>query len=130
MIPNRNNELAPPEPVNSGHAPEMMPEYCASICSGELLTAIKAEFPGRLPDDSNPRFSPPALHDASLVSKMLLQRTAVVPSSALGRLFDGVAALLGVTLVTTYEGQGPMELEALASQARANDVPDLPYKAV
>ena len=34
-------------------------------------------------------------------------------STAVGRLFDAAAALTGVRTVTSFEGQGPMELEAL-----------------
>jgi hydrogenase maturation protein HypF len=35
-------------------------------------------------------------------------------SSAVGRLFDGAASLLGLCSSASYEGQGPMELEAAA----------------
>lgn len=36
-------------------------------------------------------------------------------TSSVGRLFDGAAALLGLCLETSYEGQAPMQLEALAA---------------
>jgi hydrogenase maturation protein HypF len=36
-------------------------------------------------------------------------------TSAVGRLFDGAAALLGITTHASYEGQGPMRLEAVAA---------------
>ena len=37
-------------------------------------------------------------------------------TTSIGRLFDAAAALCGVCSVASYEGQGPMELEALANK--------------
>ncbi len=44
-------------------------------------------------------------------------------TSAAGRLFDGAAALAGVTLEASYEGQAPMALEAIAVDAPAAPLP-------
>jgi hydrogenase maturation protein HypF len=45
-------------------------------------------------------------------------------TSAVGRLFDAAAALTGQVLVASFEGQGPMALEALADPgARGPDLP-------
>ncbi|MGO9949751.1 MAG: carbamoyltransferase HypF [Steroidobacteraceae bacterium] len=40
-------------------------------------------------------------------------------TTAVGRLFDAAAALLGVCLDTSYEGQAPMQVEALCDEAAA-----------
>ncbi|MEW6623486.1 MAG: carbamoyltransferase HypF [Bacillota bacterium] len=39
-----------------------------------------------------------------------------VQTSSAGRLFDAVAALLGICAEQVYDGQGPMEMEALADK--------------
>ncbi|HKJ77612.1 MAG TPA: carbamoyltransferase HypF, partial [Gammaproteobacteria bacterium] len=46
-------------------------------------------------------------------------------TSAAGRLFDGAAALLGLAREASFEGQGPMLLEA-AARGRS-DAPELPF---
>jgi hydrogenase maturation protein HypF len=55
--------------------------------------------------------------DASLLYEAWQRRMNTPRSSAVGRLFDAAAALAGVRASASFEGQGPMELEALCQQA-------------
>lgn len=52
-----------------------------------------------------------------LVASQLRSGTGVVHTSSAGRLFDGVAALLGLRLEVDYEAQAAIELEDLARGA-------------
>ena len=54
---------------------------------------------------------------AGLLHKAWQRRINTPQSSAAGRLFDGAAALLGLCSHASFEGQGPMLLEAVASPA-------------
>lgn len=59
--------------------------------------------------------------------RQLVQQTAAVSSSSMGRLLDGIAAILGVCSHNSYEGQAAMQLETLAGRC-ANKTGD--YYAV
>ncbi len=59
----------------------------------------------------------PCPEDVHGIIRQAWQRRINSPeTTAVGRLFDAVAALAGVCRVASFEGQGPMLLEALADQ--------------
>ena len=64
---------------------------------------------------------PCPLHETSdpLLHSFWEQGKNAPRTSAVGRLFDAASALTGVCMQASFEGQGPMQLEALA--ARHND---------
>jgi hydrogenase maturation protein HypF len=53
----------------------------------------------------------------ALVNSMLTRRIQTVETSSCGRLFDAVAALLGLASEVTFEGQAAIALEAAAERA-------------
>jgi len=64
--------------------------------------------------------------DDPLLHKMWDQNVNAPLTSAVGRLLDGCAALLGICSHASYEGQAPMELAAIAEQSNTDKHIDLP----
>ena len=58
-----------------------------------------------------------------MVARMSLQGMGSPFTSSMGRLFDAVAAICGVRLEVSYEGQAAVEFEALADRAAADPYP-------
>ena len=77
-----------------------------------LSLALVADLPN-LPD-LLPDLEP---EKTDLVARMISRGINSPRTSSCGRLFDGVAALLGIRTEVMYEAQAAMELETLARQA-------------
>lgn len=60
------------------------------------------------------RITPPKLE---WVQQMIARGVCSPPTSSMGRLFDAVAALVGLRDAAGFEGQAAMELEAIASSS-------------
>jgi len=58
-----------------------------------------------------------------ILDQVLQKRIRSPLTSSLGRIFDGVAALLGIRRRVSFEGQAAMELEALAEKGIGSPLP-------
>ncbi len=63
--------------------------------------------------------------DQKILAQMLENRFNSPLTSSCGRLFDGIAALLGLTMVSSFEGQAAMQLETLARRSLTTKWKDL-----
>ena len=62
----------------------------------------------------------PDSEENSLAFQAWKKRINTIQSSSMGRLFDAASALLGLGNTSSFEGQGPMRLEALLPQPLMN----------
>ena len=71
-------------------------------------------------------FSPAEL---AILTRMLEQNTNSPETTSIGRLFDGIAALLGLRAKNQFEGQAAMDLEFAAAQDSPTDNYDLLFRS-
>ncbi len=95
-----------PFPLPGGEAAIRRPVRLAAAL---LLLAL-----GGLPPGALPALTP---QEAAIVPLQVERGLNTPLTSSCGRLFDAVAALLGLRAEITYEGQAAIELETLAAQA-------------
>jgi hydrogenase maturation protein HypF len=79
------------------------------------LTQMRAPLPPAFEDIEQPRWN--------MVARMSMTGMGSPTTSSAGRLFDAVAALCGIRLEVTYEGQAAIEFEALADPAGGEPYP-------
>lgn len=65
--------------------------------------------------------------EGSTVLRCLEKKFNTLETSSLGRLFDGVASVIGVRDVVAFEGQAAMELELLMDETRESALSKYPY---
>ncbi|GAA1509673.1 carbamoyltransferase HypF [Nocardioides humi] len=100
----------------AGHlAPLVLPGGEAAV-RNPFRTALALLAAAGAGEDWTPEDVPPA--EVALVRSQLASGTGCVTTTSAGRLFDGVAALLGVRQRVGYEAQAAVELEMLARRAR------------
>jgi hydrogenase maturation protein HypF len=80
----------------------------ADKMSREPRLSLLSLFDGDLPEDLQDKFN----EEETLNYKRLMERNPLQTSSV-GRIFDAVAAMLGLCDVNTYEGEAAMLLESL-----------------
>jgi hydrogenase maturation protein HypF len=62
-------------------------------------------------------------NQAEVIVQMCQQRINAPMTSSLGRLFDGVAAIIGLRRTVAFEGQAAMELEMMSEDPTDEDYP-------
>jgi hydrogenase maturation protein HypF len=67
-------------------------------------------------------FAPIDREELTIAERQVARGLNAPLASSMGRLFDAAAAIIGVRLVSAYEGQAAMELEALAGRRPGGEI--------
>ncbi len=84
------------------------------------LSYLRDTFGQNIPDQL-PRFPGVSPRQVDLVDAMLAKHLNTVDTSSCGRLFDAVAAMLGLASEVTFEGQAAIALETFAARAASGN---------
>lgn len=103
-----------PVPLPGG---DLAARYPWRMALSHLLAAYGDELPGLA------CFAVVPPEELSLARQALARGLNAPPASSCGRLFDAVAAILGVRTVVSFEGQAAMELEMLADPGATEPYP-------
>ncbi len=107
-----------PQPGGDAAAKEpwrMALSYLLSALGKEKALELSAELLPKIPREKT-----------ALVFHLIRRRFNAPLTSSAGRLFDAVAAILGISLVNHYEGEAAMRLEALAAKGETIKTYPLP----
>ena len=99
-------------PLAGGDAAVREPLRVAAAYELALLGAVDARTRAALGEEP-----------VAVLARMIARGVNTVPTSSAGRLFDAVAAILGLAADVTYEGHAAMRLEAAAGAV----IPEGPY---
>ena len=90
------------------------------------LSYLRDAFGSQIPAGFD-RFPGVTEKQIQMVDTMLAKRIQTVETSSCGRLFDAVAAMLGLGSEVTFEGQAAIALETVATRARDRNHDLRPY---
>ncbi|RLS29403.1 MAG: carbamoyltransferase HypF [Planctomycetota bacterium] len=113
--------LLEPEPVLNPCArlePFLLPGGDAAI-RHPFRTALSLLHGAGIPWDESLAPVQSAGRTAPILRRQLQRQLACTPTTSMGRLFDGVAALLGLRMSVDYEGQAAMAVETAAGERGA-----------
>lgn len=91
-----------------------MPGGDKAVCEPWRMALAWLQYSGVEWSDDLPPTRSRSAQELSVVSHQIEHRLNAPLTSSMGRLFDAVAALIGVRTVVNYEAQAAIELEALA----------------